>query len=70
MDDNFAVVDVVDGDDFQHAARAVGADVQHTIDVVDVGFNWTDCHRVVDGVPEASESEIPWRRALSLIPIK
>jgi hypothetical protein len=50
MDGDLAVIDVLDGDDLQHATCLVGADVEHPIDLVDVRFDGTGCHGVVDRV--------------------
>ncbi len=57
MDDDFAVIDVVNRDDFQHAACAVRSDVQHANDLIDVRLNETGCHRVVDGVVDVRVSD-------------
>jgi len=57
MDGNFAVIDVIDGDDLQHATRTVGADVEHAVDLVDVRFNWTGGHRVVDRLLDVRVSD-------------
>jgi hypothetical protein len=50
MDDDFAVIDVVDREDLQHAPYAVGSDVQHANDLIDVRLNGSGCHRDVDRV--------------------
>ena len=50
MDGDFAVIDVVNRDDFQHAPAAVGSDVEHANDLIDVRLNGAGYHRIVDGV--------------------
>jgi len=50
VDGDFAVLEVIDRDDLQHAAPAVGADVENAINVIDVGFNWASCDCIVNGV--------------------
>jgi hypothetical protein len=69
MDGDFAIIDVVDGDDLQQVTRAVGADVEHTIDLVDVRFNTGPAATALSIACWMSGSAIPWRRALSLISI-
>jgi hypothetical protein len=57
MDGDFAVIDVVNRDDLQHAACAVGSDVQHANDLIDIRLNGSGCHRVVDGVVDVRVSD-------------
>jgi hypothetical protein len=57
MDGDFAVSDVINRDDLQHAACAVGFDVQHANYLIDVRLNGASCHRVADRVVDVRVSD-------------
>jgi hypothetical protein len=57
MDGDFAVIDVINRDDLQDAAFAVGSDVQHANDLIDVRLNGAGYHRVIDRTVDVRVSD-------------